>query len=79
LLLVIIGKEKYDLQRRPKTGGGPPSVFSAAEEIMVDQLPSGNKTELTGLPSGLDTDGNTLCYFIYVISVLGQRWSHDSS
>jgi hypothetical protein len=51
-LLVIIGKEKYDLQRRPKTGGGPPSVFSAAEEIMVDQLTSGNKAELTGLPSG---------------------------
>lgn len=78
-MLVIIGKEKYDLQRRPKTGGGPSPVFSAAEEIMVGQLMCGNKAELTGLPSGLDTDGNTLCYFIYIISVLSQRWSHDSS
>ncbi|XP_052103682.1 uncharacterized protein LOC127737190 [Mytilus californianus] len=49
-------KEKYDLQKRPKTGGGPAAKTTQTEELLISHMLEDNRTQLTGLPEGVDTD-----------------------
>ncbi|XP_063405369.1 uncharacterized protein LOC134688518 isoform X1 [Mytilus trossulus] len=49
-------REKYDLQKRPKTGGGPAAKTTQAEELLISHMIEEKRTQLTGFPDGVDTD-----------------------
>ncbi|XP_062597688.1 uncharacterized protein LOC134259105, partial [Saccostrea cucullata] len=49
------GKEKIDMLRRPKTGGGPaPSSLTASEDALMQAFEG--RPQICGLPDGIDTD-----------------------
>ncbi|XP_062598848.1 uncharacterized protein LOC134260296 [Saccostrea cucullata] len=49
------GKEKIDMLRRPKTGGGPaPSSLTASEDALMQAFEG--RPQIYGLPDGIDTD-----------------------
>ncbi|XP_062617243.1 uncharacterized protein LOC134278951 [Saccostrea cucullata] len=49
------GKEKIDMLRRPKTGGGPaPSSLTASEDALMQAFEG--RPQISGLPDGIDTD-----------------------
>lgn len=57
LLYIVIGKEKLDGVKRPKTGGGPPlPPLTQGEETFL-RLADG-EPHLSGLQGGIDTDGD---------------------
>lgn len=56
LSYIVIGKEKLDGIKRPKTGGGPPLPSLTQGEETFLRLAEG-EPHLCGLQGGIDTDG----------------------
>lgn len=55
LKCIDTGKEKIDMIRRPKTGGGPaPPSLTASEDALMQALDG--RPQVCGLSEGIDTD-----------------------
>lgn len=75
MLYIVIGKEKLDGVKRPKTGGGPPlPPLTQGEETFL-RLADG-EPHLSGLQGGIDTDGDLQFdyYLIFFNSSKKKKW-----